>query len=45
MQINNYKFKKIPETIGAFMDRPNSISQQKIHLAQQEDREIQKKYV
>ena len=42
---NNYKFKKIPETIGAFMDRPNSISQQKIHLAQQEDREIQKKYV
>jgi hypothetical protein len=41
---NNYKFQKIPETIGCFMDRPNSVSQQKIQLAQQEDREIQNKY-
>jgi glycosyltransferase involved in cell wall biosynthesis len=41
---NNYKFQKIPETIGCFMDRPNSVSKQKIQLAQQEDREIQNKY-
>lgn len=41
---NNYKFKKIPEIVGCFLDRPNSISKEKIQLAQQEDREIQKKY-
>lgn len=41
---NNYTFKRIPEIVGCFLDRPNSVSQQKIHLAQQEDREIQKLY-
>lgn len=42
---NNYKFKKIPEIVGCFFDRPNSVSQQKIQLAQQEDRKIQTAYV
>jgi glycosyltransferase involved in cell wall biosynthesis len=41
---NNYTFKRIPETVGCFFDRPNSVSQQKIQLAQQEDRKIQKLY-
>ena len=41
---NNYKFKKIPEAIGYFLDRPDSVSKYRIHLAQQEDREIQKKH-
>lgn len=42
---NNYTFKRIPEIIGCFFDRPNSVSQQKIQLAQQEDRKIQSAYV
>lgn len=42
---NNYKFKKIAEVVGCFLDRPNSVSKSKLALAQQEDREIQKKYV
>lgn len=41
---NNYIFKRIPEIIGCFLDRPNSVSQQKIQLAQQEDFRIQKLY-
>lgn len=41
---NNYTFKRIPEIVGCFFDRPNSVSQQKIQLAQQEDRKIQKLY-
>jgi glycosyltransferase involved in cell wall biosynthesis len=41
---NNYKFKKIPEIVGCFLDRPDSVSKEKIQLAQQEDREIQKLY-
>ena len=41
---NNYTFKRIPEIIGCFLDRPNSVSQQKIQLAQQEDFRIQKLY-
>lgn len=40
----NFKFKKIPEIVGCFLDRPDSISKEKIHLAQKEDREIQNKY-
>ena len=42
---NNYTFKRIPELVGCFFDRPNSVSQQKIQLAQQEDRKIQNAYV
>lgn len=41
---NNYKFKKIPEIVGCFLDRPDSVSQSKMQLAQQEDGQIQKKY-
>lgn len=40
----NYRFKRIPEIAGCFLDRPDSASQSKIQLAQQEDRQIQKKY-
>ena len=42
---NNYKFRKIPEVVGCFLDRPNSVSKVKLSLAQQEDRAIQSKYV
>jgi len=41
---NNYKFKRIPEIVGSFLDRPDSVSKDKIELARQEDIEIQKKY-
>ena len=41
---NNYKFKKIPEIVGCFLDRPDSVSQSKMQLAQQEDGQLQKKY-
>jgi glycosyltransferase involved in cell wall biosynthesis len=41
---NNFKFRRIPEIVGCFFDRPDSVSQHKIQLAQQEDREIQKLY-
>ena len=41
---NNYRFKRIPEIVGCFLDRPNSVSREKIQLAQQEDRRIQKLY-
>jgi glycosyltransferase involved in cell wall biosynthesis len=41
---SNYMFKRIPEIVGCFFDRPNSVSQQKIQLAQEEDRRIQKLY-
>lgn len=41
---NNYKFKRIPEIVGSFLDRPDSVSKDKIELARQEDIKIQKKY-
>lgn len=41
---NNYTFKRIPEIVGCFLDRPNSVSRKKIQLAQQEDRKMQKLY-
>lgn len=41
---NNYKFKRIPEIVGSFLDRPDSVSKDKIELARQEDIRIQKKY-
>lgn len=41
---NNYQFKKIPEIVGCFFDRPNSVSKAKRKLAEQEDMEIQNKY-
>lgn len=41
----NYKFKKIPEVVGCFLGREDSVSQSKLLTARQEDLEIQKKYV
>lgn len=39
-----FKFKKIPEMIGVFYQRQDSVSVGDINLAQVEDREIQEKY-
>ena len=41
---NNYKFKKIPEFIGAYFYRQESVSILNIELAQKEDKEIQNNY-
>lgn len=39
------KLKKINETIGYFLYRPDSVSQKNIKISEQHDREIQKKYL
>ena len=41
---NNFKFKKIPDIIGCFHHRDNSVSVENLQLAQEEDREIQNLY-
>lgn len=41
---NKFNFKKIPEVVGCFLDRPDSVSKSKISIAQQEDKEIQNLY-
>jgi glycosyltransferase involved in cell wall biosynthesis len=42
---NNYNFKKIPDIIGSFFHRPDSISNIKLKQAQIEDAEIQKNHI
>jgi glycosyltransferase involved in cell wall biosynthesis len=44
MSKNNKKFLKIPEIIGSFFHREDSISARKIQKSQEEDRLIQSKY-
>ena len=44
MSKNNKNFLKIPEIIGSFFHREDSISARKIQKAQEEDRLIQSKY-
>ena len=39
-----FKFKRIPETIGDFLYRPDSISQSRLSQTQEHDKEIQQKY-
>ena len=41
---NNYKFKRIPEFIGAYFYRQESVSVSNMQKAQQEDKEIQNNY-
>ena len=41
---SGFKFKKIPEMIGVFYQRQDSVSVANINLAQAEDREIQERY-
>ena len=41
---NNYKFKKIPEFIGSYFYREESVSILNMQLAQKEDKEIQNNY-
>jgi glycosyltransferase involved in cell wall biosynthesis len=41
---NNYKFKKIPEFIGSYFYREESVSVLNMQLAQEEDKEIQNNY-
>lgn len=41
---SNFKFKKIPDIIGSFYQREDSVSIDNINLAQKEDKEIQEKY-
>jgi glycosyltransferase involved in cell wall biosynthesis len=40
----NFKFKKIPDIIGLFYQRDDSVSTGELRLAQEEDKEIQEKY-
>ncbi len=42
---NKYTFKKIPDMIGSFLYREDSVSNEKIQDAQKEDAEIQKNYI
>ena len=39
-----FKFKRIPETVGDFLYRPDSLSQSRLRECEEHDREIQSKY-
>tara|TARA_R100000700_G_C3162241_1_gene138082 strand:+ start:288 stop:1016 length:729 start_codon:yes stop_codon:yes gene_type:complete len=44
LSANKFKFKKIPDIIGCFYHRDDSVSVENLQLAQKEDREIQNLY-
>lgn len=44
LSFKNFKFKKIPEAIGCYFHRPNSVSLQNMNIRHNEDSEIKSNY-